>query len=277
MLEVLKKRPILIFLLLAYGISYSAYYLRDLIVGPQWFDETLRLVTKFGPSLAGIFVILYFYRLKGLVSLVKSLTRFRVSLIWFMFVLLIPLIIAFSAIGIYALTTEETIYLDPDITAYSALVIYLSLLTRYVFAGGGMGEELGWRGFMLPYVQRYLSPLQASIIIGIVHSFWHTPAYGLMTIPFTLYTVALSIVFTWIFNNTRGSILLMVLLHGSINASTNFMDELFPQTDENMIIVVITLTIWLIIGLVLMKYLDTSKQIIQLGDTLDFKADNQKS
>ena len=84
-----------------------------------------------------------------------------------------------------------------------------------------MGEELGWRGFALPRLQGRLSALGASVALALVWSVWTLPLLGpqsvvgcvwslasvlLMVIPGTIFS-------TWIYNNTRGSLLVVVLFN----------------------------------------------------------------
>jgi membrane protease YdiL (CAAX protease family) len=102
---------------------------------------------------------------------------------------------------------------------YSVMVLALTLV------GGGQ-EELGWRGFALPALQERYDALIASVVIGIVWAVWHLPAFA-FSIPgytgsFALYTllvVGISIVLTWLYNSSGGSVLLAMLLHGGINAA----------------------------------------------------------
>ncbi|WP_243637817.1 CPBP family intramembrane glutamic endopeptidase [Natrarchaeobius oligotrophus] len=92
-------------------------------------------------------------------------------------------------------------------------------------------EELGWRGYALDRLQLNWSALTASLILGVVWSVWHLPLFfiegsfqhdsiGFGTAGFWLFTVgivALSPVFTWVYNHTARSILVVILLHGWIN------------------------------------------------------------
>src|SRR5215213_5915444 len=79
--------------------------------------------------------------------------------------------------------------------------------------GGPLGEELGWRGYALPRLQVGRSALSASLILGVIWATWHLPFYisGAATLaefaPTSVTTFAATIVITWLFNNTNGSVL----------------------------------------------------------------------
>jgi membrane protease YdiL (CAAX protease family) len=103
----------------------------------------------------------------------------------------------------------------------------------FIFAAG---EELGWRGYALPHLLERYRPLYASLILGALHSVWHWPLIllpqGLMSdlplLPWSAAVLAEAIVFTWIFQNTSGSVLLAVLFHGMVNSSMLLFDAIDP-------------------------------------------------
>ncbi len=83
-------------------------------------------------------------------------------------------------------------------------------------------EEFGWRGFALPRLQERYSALTSSLFLGLLWGLWHLPltlAYGDPVFPFLLKITAISVLITWVFNNTGGSMLLAMLCHASLNAS----------------------------------------------------------
>lgn len=97
-------------------------------------------------------------------------------------------------------------------------------------------EEVGWRRFALPRLQRPFGPLWASLVVGVLWSLWHVPLFfspdaaqsGISFPLFLAVTVFSSFLFTWIFDRTEGSLLMVVLLHSSFNASNVFL-PLLPQ------------------------------------------------
>ena len=93
-----------------------------------------------------------------------------------------------------------------------------------------LGEELGWRGYALPKLLQRFSPLVASLILGMVWSLWHlptfflpgTPQYQQPVVAFLIMTTVYSIMLSWIFLHSRGSVLIATLFHGAINVSQGF-------------------------------------------------------
>jgi len=93
------------------------------------------------------------------------------------------------------------------------------------FFGGGFAEEFGWRGYALPRLQAKWNALISSLILGTIWAFWHFPIWyiegdshqGSPFFLFALTIVFLSILFTWVYNNAEGSILVAVALHTTYN------------------------------------------------------------
>jgi membrane protease YdiL (CAAX protease family) len=94
----------------------------------------------------------------------------------------------------------------------------LIMLPYFLFAGGGL-EEPGWRGFVLPMLQRRYGPMRSSLILAVIWAFWHWPMLqvGLwgMVVYLLLYVTPAAILFTAVFNRTGGSLPIVILLHPS--------------------------------------------------------------
>jgi membrane protease YdiL (CAAX protease family) len=106
-----------------------------------------------------------------------------------------------------------------------ALVLGATFLTQMLLTGGN--EELGWRGYLLPALQARWSSLTSSVVLGVIWALWHLPLFFMagtsqsyMPFPgFLLFTIPLTVIFTWVHNQTGGSILLVMLLHGAVNTT----------------------------------------------------------
>jgi len=120
---------------------------------------------------------------------------------------------------------------------------------------GSIGEELGWRSFLQPNLEKNNSVLLASIIVGLIWGFWHIGHYKngpLFMIGFLVFTVSASILLAWILRNTRYSIILSVLFHASINIG---FFALFKNSLTDSKLMIINGIVWMIpaLGIIIMK------------------------
>lgn len=113
---------------------------------------------------------------RSLKTVFSPKSRERTSTIWLVLsVLMFPVVIMVSKILTYHPEANEVIVVPQsgtwdEIGRYAIAVFSITLLY-----GGPLGEELGWRGFALPYLQKRHSPLRASIILGFFWGLWHAP------------------------------------------------------------------------------------------------------
>jgi uncharacterized protein len=167
----------------------------------------------------------------GTSRLLRRIVLWRVGLRWYLLALLgIP---AITVLGAIVLPGVLASFQTP---ALSLLVTYPVSFVVSLLIGGPLGEEPGWRGFALPRLQRLQGPLVGSLVLGILWASWHlpyfwmpewgTPKNSLLDIVwFVLADIALTVVYTWVFNNTKGSLLIVILVHASNDAF--FINQLF--------------------------------------------------
>ena len=111
------------------------------------------------------------------------------------------------------------------------LLAMVILFFLYNVTYGGLSEEPGWRGFALPRLQEKFSPLVSSLILGVIWAVWHAPGkFGGIeasslsdTLVEWVLIVLVTIIFTWLFNRTKGSILVTALIHPAMNTTGNFL------------------------------------------------------
>ena len=103
------------------------------------------------------------------------------------------------------------------------------IVLLYIVVGLVNGEELAWRGFALPHLQAKYNALTSSLILGMIWTLFHLPLFFTKTgssqadmsfVSFLISTVSLTVLYTWMYNNTRGSMLLAYLLHAAANTWT---------------------------------------------------------
>lgn len=227
------KHPVVTFVLLAYAITWSSWipisclYVRGTIeLTPQII--LLYVAGSFGPLLsAAIVTWLIGASLRG--WFLQAL-RWRVPMKWWLLAFFLPVVL-------YAIMAVIQLALGGQLDG-GRVPSLLSLPGGFlsVFFWGGGNEELGWRGFALPQLQEKWNPLVSSLIIGAVWTFWHVPPgiieLGFMEwlkgLPFYLVTVTgISIVATWLYNRSNGSVLLAMVFH----ASANVLQSVYPVDD----------------------------------------------
>ena len=202
-------------------------------------DYTIIFVIKsFGPFLAAYIMTGIMEGKEGVLRLRRSIKQMRASWQWYLFILLV--IPALMLLGIAVLPGALASFqgFPPHF-----LVTYLVTFILIFFGGGALGEEPGWRGFALPRMLSRFGALRANLLLGVLWTFWHLPDFltsaqkggpgiGLSTLYtglpiFFLEVMALTIIFTWVFNHTGGSVFIAILLHASYNAFGVVVQPLF--------------------------------------------------
>ncbi|WP_157972762.1 CPBP family intramembrane glutamic endopeptidase [Haloprofundus halophilus] len=113
--------------------------------------------------------------------------------------------------------------------------VFLPLVLLGIFVPS-IGEEPGWRGFALPRLQRQYGPIWGTLVLGVLVGLYHLPAFftpflGPITlsgfVAFVLTAIAGSFIYTWVFNGTGGSLLIVILLHAAGNAASGLLTPIF--------------------------------------------------
>jgi len=117
--------------------------------------------------------------------------------------------------------------------------------------GPGLFEEIGWRGFALPHLQRRYSALVSSLILGLVWSFWHFPNFFFTPTKLAIFVpmgMVLSVIYTWAYNSTGGSLFAVVVLHGATIASGKLVAgrALFDPTGVITGLLCLVIAVWLV-------------------------------
>jgi membrane protease YdiL (CAAX protease family) len=190
------------------------------------------LATAAGSALASISVTAITSGKAGLRLLLRRCVQWRVSIGWY-------LIAIFGSIPIWAVEFGVLYGVNMPI----ALLLKWTLIFTVLFpqavisiVTASFAEELGWRGFALPRLQQRYGPVLGTLILGTLHGLWHLPAFftGLLGpfsfpyyISFLFVAIAATFFYTWIFNHTKGSVLIATLTHGFGDAAA-FVAVLIP-------------------------------------------------
>lgn len=197
------------FLLLTFSFSWGVWWLvRSLVSGAGWgWRIAVHTVGLCGPTVAALVLSELLYGWQGLGDLLKRIARWRVGFGWYLFALFSTLIIGLTAIGVHTLAGGVT-------PPMNQIVLVQALLPL----PAGLPEEYGWRGFALPHLLKKRSALVASLTIALFWVVWHisiSPVLKNVSLLglFLLEGIPLTILFSWLYINSRGSILLVVLYH----------------------------------------------------------------
>lgn len=182
-----------------------------------------------GPTLSAVIVIANTEGRAGLAAFFKRYVQWKAGLVWWLIVLF-GILLSLNIVA--SLILGSSIWNEFFRNLGLMLPTYLITLILGVILGP-LWEEPGWRGFALPRLQEQYGPLIGSVILGVIWAVWHAPGYlggwMLSTVPALLiYSIGFSILATWLYNNTHGSILLMILLHSSSNAAISVGARVLP-------------------------------------------------
>jgi membrane protease YdiL (CAAX protease family) len=189
-----------------------------------------------GPFLAALLVLAVTEGKSGVVGLLRRMVRWRVGIQWYAVALLLPIVVilAAAALNVFLLGAQRTSSVA-DLGGWSSFLL-LFLLSLLIPGFAGTWEEPGFRGYALPRLQFRYSALIASLILGVLWAFWHLPFVVTgehIWIDATLFIIEWSIVYTWLFNNAKGSVLIVMLFHAMNNTfSSAFESQMFSGADS---------------------------------------------
>lgn len=226
------KKAIITFLILNFGLSSIFYYLTG-SVGSVFAGGGLYVAfLMYCPAIAAIVTSLIFYR---------SIREFgwKPGKVKYLVIgYAIPLVYATIAYGLFWILTSGTF--TGNLPQYN-LIYFVLMGTLTTILGGVLGEEIGWRGFLVPQLAKITSFTKVGLISGIIWAVWHFPlilfanynagASLWYSLPmFTITVIAMSFILAWL-RLRSGSIWPAVLLHASSNLLVqNLFDPLTKQT-----------------------------------------------
>jgi membrane protease YdiL (CAAX protease family) len=168
----------------------------------------------------------------GLRALLARLIQWDVGLRWYALALLYTIAIKLAVALIHRSITgawptfgSEPLYIMLAATIGSTLIL------------GQAGEEVGWRGYALPRLATRFGLGGASVLLGIVWALWHLPLFFIagtnttgQSFPlYLLQVTAISVAIAWLYVNTRGSLLLTMLMHSAVNNTK----DIVPSAEQS--------------------------------------------
>lgn len=223
------RRLMIAYILLAYSITWGIALV--IILFPSFIIEyfgkltvyhPLYFAAVYTPSITASFLIYRSFGWTKLKSFLKRILKWDIGYKPYLFSLL------FVLVGHFFVRFIETLLNLPSPEFGYAWYMFIPLAFMFLIIDAGpIGEELGWRGILLPLLQRKYSSITASIILGIIWATWHLPAFfisttnqsGHSTLIFFLVLISFNMLITQIFNLAKGSVLITVILHWFLNLS----------------------------------------------------------
>lgn len=216
----IKRYPLVTFFGVAYALSWV----------PSLFEA--HAILPLGPLFAALIMLALISGRAGILDFLRRIVQWRVRLRWYALALLLPVALTSTAVGLNLLFGAHLLSSDrmPSLSDLPMSFLFIMLFIC-------LGEEPAWRGFALPRLMAKYTALTASLLLGVLHVLWHLPLFGLEYdwqngFPWALGVIASAIVTTWMANHTRGSLLLPILLHTSVNVTAQYLfNPLFSAAD----------------------------------------------
>lgn len=245
------KKSIAIYLILAYGITW-VLWLPGLILGlregyimptldtyhilwekgfeneqHRWLSIAF-FMGVYGPLLGGFSATWLEKGKKGISEWWSRITKWKIKPRWYWIALLITILLAAVPVSVLGLVN--------GFTANKLALWYLAVLLLIQLLGSGLGEEPGWRGFLLPRLKNRLTDDNYIWLLGLIWSGWHFPIIIIQTlsmvqhatIPQLVITILMSLagnvmaligityLYVWMYNKTE-SVFLSIVFHAFSN------------------------------------------------------------
>lgn len=227
----IKQHPLLVYFILAYAISWSieipiALSVQGVITAQ--FPYAVHYFASFGPFIAAFVVAAIGEGGAGIRQLIGGLSKWRVGAFYWLVAIGLP-VVSFT-VSVFITRLMEGEFPSLGLLGQMDYLPYLGILGAlavWLFSYG-LGEEVGWRGFAIPHLQRTRTAYVSSLLLGVIWACWHLPAFfyrdtyiemGLLVgFPMLLISVTFGSVFlTWLYNSTQGSTLMAIAFHGVFN------------------------------------------------------------
>src|SRR5918994_5737845 len=220
MAQLIRRYPLVTFFILVFGLTWVVWVPRAAgapldTVGQAW---------TWAPPIAALLAAALTGGRAAVRELGARLVRWRVGWQWYLVVILGPAVFSLMVAGVYVMLGGSWADAAPAALREGPLMM-LPLFLVILTLTDGLGEELAWRGFALPRLLTQHNALVASMILGVIWALWHLPLLWTEGSPMyhqpgwlpLLDITAKSVIFTWVFLHTRGSVLLAMLFHGATN------------------------------------------------------------
>lgn len=230
--NVVKRYPLITFFILAYALAW-------------WLVPFGGDLLPLGPLFAALIVVPLIDGKAGLKSWWNFITRRRGKLGWY--VMAVVLIFAMNLAAAALAVLLGASFPSAEAIAYWPEALFITFPIYFILIA--LGEETGWRGFAMPRLREKHSALTASLILGLLITFWHLPLVIfserplLATLPLMLITFAAQFILTWLANRVEGKVLIVMLTHAAQGGlGGEYFGSMFSGADS-------VLESWLLVGI----------------------------
>src|SRR5215210_6850805 len=219
--SIVKRHPLITFFVLTYVFTWAIesplVFLTDSVTATQ--GLVLVILASNVPSAVAIVLTAVVLGRGALRKLLGRLLIWRVNPIWYLVVFLGPVALTGGVVLLNALMGGSALSLGMPLLG---VAIFFAIS---VVPGSALGEEIGWRGYVLPRLQSRMSALSAALLIAPIWALWHLPLWlqgdsvntPTFYLAFFVAVFPMSVLLTWVYNSTGGSLLMVVLLHATVN------------------------------------------------------------
>ncbi len=232
------------FVLLTFGLSWGAWG-AAILTGSD--AAAWRVLGTFGPLLAALVLATRAGR-DDIHRLLAGFRRWRAPAWVYLFA-----IGATAAVGVTALAVDALLGATPAWSGADQLRL-APLIFLWVLLFSVAGEETGWRGYLLPRLLDRMNALPASLVLGAIWGLWHLPLWAMpgdfhAAIPVALFAaqiLAFAILYTWLWLESRGSLIVAHVFHAASNTTLGLLPLLPGEGGDGL------RPLWLAVGLLWM-------------------------
>ena len=232
--DAVENRELVAFLVLTFGWSWG-FWIPNVLVAEGIVADVpaLPALGAFGPTVAAFALVTHTNGRTGAYNLASRATHLNYPKRWVVVALFLsPAVVLVSLSVAYATGTAPAFPWTGDAIVLPVAFVFILVL------GGPIQEEFGWRGYLLDPLQNRFSAVGGGLAVGGIWALWHLPLFYLPSetiyyrnpfLGFALSIALLSVLMTWVYNNTDGSLLPALLFHTSFNWS----QAMFPVLDSD--------------------------------------------
>lgn len=236
--NLIAPHPQTAFFVLSFVLTWCYFWM---IWAPLGLPRSLIALGGLGPAISAFVVLAFTTGKAGVLRLLYSIVHWRVGLQWYLFALLgLPLLnlLAFLVVpGNFADMVAPNWHLPQLYMREMAISVTLGIAPFW--------EEVGWRGFGHPRMQRLKGPIAGSLTLGALWGLWHMPFFygplamtgpdatfvgaSVALVEFTIGLMGFSVLMAWVLNNCGGSVLIAIILHAAFDSSGLALAGMFPS------------------------------------------------